>query len=310
MPLVDSKAMLIYAMENKFAVGAFNANNMEVAQAIIEAAEEERAPVIVQISQGAIKYAGENCLFAIVKSFAEKAEVPVVCHLDHGVDIATVIKALRAGFTSLMFDGSSMPFEENIKITKSLVEIAHAAGVPMEAEIGKVPDAAKGPLSHEEIKKYMTTPEEGKEFFEKTGVDSLAIAVGSAHRMKVQSASLDIERIMNIHEKVKAPLVLHGASGVLDDSIIKAIKAGITKINFATELNKAYTEAVKKKLSEDPELVDVRKYGEAARENVKKVVKEKIRLLGSNNKAEDVLSYISGKKYFKDTGINKMPIVE
>lgn len=309
MPLVDSKAMLIYAMEHEFAVGAFNANNMEIAQAIVEAAEEEKAPVIVQISQGAIEYAGENCLFAIVKVLADKAKVPVVCHLDHGVDFHTVIRALRAGFTSLMFDGSSLPFEENVKITKNLVEIAHAAGVPLEAEIGKVPDAAKGPLSPEEIKKYLTTPEEAQDFFERTGVDSLAVSVGSAHRMKVQSAELDIERIAQIREKVKAPLVLHGASGVKDDSVVKAIRAGIAKINFATELNKAFTTGIKQKLSEDPGLVDARKYGAFGRENVKKVVKEKIRLLDSANKAEEVLKFIQDKKLIEDKN-DKSKIVE
>ncbi|MDN5312354.1 MAG: fructose-bisphosphate aldolase, class [Thermoanaerobacteraceae bacterium] len=309
MPLVDSKAMLIYAMEHEFAVGAFNANNMEIAQAIVEAAEEEKAPVIVQISQGAIEYAGENCLFEIVKVLADKAKVPVVCHLDHGVDFHTVIRALRAGFTSLMFDGSSLPFEENVKITKNLVEMAHAAGVPLEAEIGKVPDAAKGPLSPEEIKKYLTTPEEAQDFFERTGVDSLAVSVGSAHRMKVQSAELDIERIARIREKVKAPLVLHGASGVKDDSVVKAIRAGIAKINFATELNKAFTTGIKQKLSEDPGLVDVRKYGAFGRENVKKVVKEKIRLLDSANKAEEVLKFIQDKKLIEDKN-DKSKIVE
>ncbi|TYP57857.1 class II fructose-bisphosphate aldolase [Thermosediminibacter litoriperuensis] len=309
MPLVDSKAMLIYAMENKFAIGAFNANNMEIAQAIVEAAEEEKAPVIVQISQGAIEYAGENCLFSIVKSLADKASVPVVCHLDHGVDFNTVIKALKAGFTSLMFDGSSLPFEENVRITKKLAEIAHAAGVPLEGEIGKVPDAAKGPLSPEEVQKYLTTPEEAKEFCEKTGVDSLAVSVGSAHRMKVQSARLDIERIAKIKEKVKVPLVLHGASGVLDESVVEAIKAGISKINFATELNKAFTNALRQKLTSDPDLVDVRKYGAVARENVKRIVREKINLLNSAGKAEEVLSFISKNDYFKRY-IDKSAIVE
>lgn len=297
MPLADSKAMLIYAQKNGFAIGAFNANNMEVAQAIVYAAEEEKAPVIVQISEGAIKYAGEHCMFSIVKSLAERATVPVVCHLDHGVNYGTVIKCLRAGFTSLMFDGSSLPFEENINITKEIAKIAHSVGIPLEAEIGKVPDAAKGPLSPEDIKKYLTTPEEALEFFESTGVDSLAVAVGSAHRMKVQSAKLDIERIARIREKVNAPLVLHGASGVLDDSIEKAIKAGIAKINFATELNKAYTQALKQKFTQEPELVDVRKYGEFGREKVKEVVRDKIRLLGSSGKAKEIMKEIVGSKY-------------
>jgi len=292
MPLVNSKKMLIYAQQSGFAIGAFNANNMEIAQAIVSAAEEEQAPVIVQISEGAIKYAGAHCMFSIVKSLAEGANVPVVCHLDHGVNYDTAIKCLRIGYTSLMFDGSSLPFEENIRITKELAKIAHAAGITLEGEIGKIPDAAKGPLSPDEIKKYLTTPEEAKEFFERTGVDSLAVAVGSAHRVKVQSVSLDIERIARIKESVSVPLVLHGASGVLDDSIEKAIKAGIAKINFATELNKTYTKALKEMFSKYPEEVDVRKYGEFGRAKVKDVVREKMRLLGSSGKAKVIMEEI------------------
>jgi len=153
-------------------------------------------------------------------------------------------------------------------------------------------------LSPEEVQKYLTTPEEAMEFYERTGVDSLAVSVGSAHRMKVQSARLDIERITRIRERIKVPLVLHGASGVLDESISAAIRAGIAKINFATELNKAFTAGIKQKLSDDPGLVDVRKYGAFGRDNVKKVVKEKIRLLDSANKAEEVLKFISKEKHF------------
>jgi len=297
MPLVDSKVMLKYAQENGFAVGAFNANNMEVAQAIVSAAEEEQAPVIVQISEGAIQYAGAHCMYSIVKSLADKTDIPVVCHLDHGVNYETIIKCLRIGFTSLMFDGSTLPFEENVRITRELAKIAHSVGIPLEGEIGKIPDADKGPLSQDEIKKYLTSPEEAKEFFERTGVDSLAVAVGSAHRVKVQSVSLDIERIARIRECVNVPLVLHGASGVLDDSIEKAVKAGIAKINFATELNKAYTNALKEKLGKEPELVDVRKYGEYGREKVKETVREKMRLLGSSGKAREVMSEILKCQY-------------
>jgi len=310
MPLADSKAMLIYAQKNRFAIGAFNANNMEVAQAIVSAAEEEKSPVIIQISEGAVKYAGAHCMFSIVKSLAERATVPIVCHLDHGVNYNTVIKCLRAGFTSLMFDGSSLPFRENINITKEIAKIAHSVGIPLEGEIGKVPDAAKGPLSQEDIKKYLTTPEEAKQFFESTGVDSLAVAVGSAHRMKVQSAKLDIERIARIREMVNAPLVLHGASGVLDDSIEKAIKAGIAKINFATELNKAYTEALKQIFSDKPELIDVRKYGEFGREKVKEVVKEKMRLLGSSGKAKEIMKEIVKREYVINGDSTKREIIE
>jgi ketose-bisphosphate aldolase len=310
MPLVDSKAMLIYAQKNGFAVGAFNANNMETAQAIVQAAEEEKAPVIVQISEGAIKYAGVHCMFSIVKSLAERVWVPIVCHLDHGVNYDTVVRSLRAGFTSLMYDGSTLAFSENVEITISLAKMAHASGIPLEGEIGKVPDAAKGPLSVEDIKKYLTTPEEASVFFESTGVDSLAVAVGSAHRMKVQSVSLDIERIARIREKVNAPLVLHGASGVLDDSIREAIKAGIAKINYATELNKAYTMAIKQCLTKEQQLVDVRKYGEIGRERVKEVVRNKIRLLGSSNKAEEIMKEITGGKCIIGEGLSKQETIE
>lgn len=310
MPLVNSKVMLIYAQKNEFAIGAFNANNMEIAQAIVEAAEEEKAPVIIQISEGAIKYAGEHCMFSIVKSLADRTSIPVVCHLDHGVNYSTVVRCLRAGFTSLMFDGSTLDFKENVKITKNLAKMAHAAGISLEAEIGRVPDAAKGPVLPEEIEAYLTTPEEAKEFFESTGVDSLAVAVGSAHRMKVQSAKLDIERIARIRETVNAPLVLHGASGVLDDSIEKAVKAGIAKINFATELNKAYTLALKQKLSKEPELVDVRKYGELGREKVKEVVRKKISLLGSSGKAKEVMEEIIKGKCLISKDSSEREIVE
>ncbi len=298
LPLVSSKALLIHALKNHYAVGAFNANNMEVAQAIVMAAEAEKAPVIIQMSQGAIKYAGMNGIFSIVGSLAKRSSVPVVCHLDHGVDYDVVVGALRTGFTSLMFDGSPLSFEENIEITKQLVKMCHAVGIPLEAEIGKVPDSEKSHLSQEEMKKYYTTPKEAEEFFEKTKVDSLAVSVGSAHKMKIQSAVLDIDRIYEINEVVEAPLVLHGASGVKAEYVVKAIKAGITKVNFATELNKALTGSLRESLSKNPDLVDVRKYGDEARKNVVRTVREKIQLLGSSNRAEETLRFISENEYF------------
>ncbi|CEP68259.1 Ketose-bisphosphate aldolase, class-II [Moorella glycerini] len=293
MPLVDSKGMLVFALNNRFAVGAFNAYNLEMAQGIVEAAEEEDAPVIVQISQGALEYASEQCYAGFVRALAEAASVPVACHLDHGVTFEVVIRCLRAGFTSLMFDGSALPLEENIRVTRELVRIAHAAGVPLEGEIGKIPDAAKGPLTPEERRKFLTTPEEAVQFVEGTGVDALAVAVGSAHRMRVQAADLDIERIALLREKVGLPLVLHGASGVRDASLKEAILAGIAKVNFATELNKAFTSGLREKLAQDPDVVDVRKYGVLARDRVKEVVKEKINILGAARRGREVLSFIS-----------------
>lgn len=285
MPLVTSKELLEEAFRTGFAVGAFNANNMEMVQAIVEAAEEERAPVIVQISQGAIEYAGAEFMAAIVRVAAERASVPVVCHLDHGLDLDINIRCLKAGFTSLMIDGSALSFEENARLTREVVKLGHAVGIPVEGEIGKVPDAEKGPLSPEELKDFLTTPEEAVRFVEATGVDFLAVSVGSAHRMKVQSANLDIERILAIRQAVNIPLVLHGASGVTDESVRAAVGAGIAKINFATELNKAFTRNLRQKLAADPEVVDVRKYTRPAREAVKEVVRQKIRLVGADGKA-------------------------
>lgn len=293
MPLVTSKGLLEKALQEGYAIGAFNANNMEMVQAIVETAEEERSPVIVQISQGAINYGGADYFAALVKLAAEKATVPVVLHLDHGMDLAVNVRCLREGFSSLMFDGSKLPFAENIAITRQVVEIAHKVGVPVEGEIGKVPTTKGEAIPYEELRQFFTKPEEAVEFFQKTGVDSLAVSVGSAHKMKVREAILDIERIAAIREAVQIPLVLHGASGVKDDQIPLAIKAGIAKINVATELGKAFTAELQKAFAADPGQVDLRKYTAPARAAVKEAVREKIRLFGSQGKAPD---------YYKDEG--------
>ncbi len=283
MPLVTSKEVLEDARKRHYAVGAFNANNLEYVHAIIEAAEEERAPVILQASQGATNYAGLEHIVAMVKASADKATVPVVLHLDHGKDFLQNVRCLRAGFTSLMFDGSTLPFEENVEITKRIVEIAHACGIPVEAELGKVPQA--GQVTEEEVRALMTDPEEAARFVELTGVDSLAVAVGSVHAMRQQAAKLDIPRIKKISELVGIPLVLHGASGVTDEGYHDAIPAGICKINIATELNKACMKAVREKLAKDPDVIDLRKVLMPGRQAMKDAVKGKMRLFGASGKA-------------------------
>jgi len=283
MPLVTSKELLIKAQKEGYAVGAFNANNLEYVQAIVEAAEEEKAPVVLQASQGAIKYAGLEQIVSMVTRAAEAVSVPVVLHLDHGTDFLQNVRCLRAGFTSLMFDGSALPFEENVAITKKIVEIAHAVGIPVEAELGKVPQA--GEITPEQLKALMTDPEEALRFVELTQVDSLAVSVGSVHRMKVQEAKLDIERIQKIMELVGIPLVLHGASGVTDEGYREGIKAGICKINVATELNKAFTRGLKEAMAEFPDEVDPRKFLTRARDQMKKVIKGKMGLFGCSGKA-------------------------
>lgn len=284
MPLVTTKELLEKAMREKYAVGAFNANNIEMVQAIIEAAEEESAPVILQASQGAIKYAGLENVTAIVKNAADMAKIPIALHLDHGTNYEQNVKCLRIGFTSLMFDGSKLPYEENVSITRKVVEMGHAVGVPVEGEIGKI-GGTEDHITVSEVEADMTEPEEALRFVEDTGVDSLAVAVGSVHRMKKKEAKLDHERIKRIAELVKIPLVLHGSSGVMDDEMRKGIKEGLCKINVATQLNMAFVEGMRKALNEKPEEVDPRKILSLSKELLKKVVKDRIRVFGSSGKA-------------------------
>lgn len=283
MPLVTSKEVLTKAQREGYAVGAFNANNLEYVQAIIDAAEEEKAPVILQASQGAINYAGLDMIVAMVRTAAEKAKVPVVLHLDHGTSYEQNVRCLRAGFTSLMFDGSKLPYEENAAITKRIVEMAHVVGVPVEAELGQVPTA--GNITWEDVEALMTDPEEAKRFVEETGVDFLAVAVGSVHKMTAQAAKIDVERTKKIAELTGVPLVLHGASGVTDDGYKEGIKAGICKINIATELNKAFTKGMHDALAKKPDEIDPRRIVGVGRQYVKEAVKAKMRLFGCSGKA-------------------------
>lgn len=280
MPLVTSREILREALEQRFAVGAFNANNMEQVQAIVEAAQEERAPVIVQVSQGAIRYAGLEFAAGMVKIAAELVDVPVVLHLDHGSSFEQNIRCLRAGFTSLMFDGSGLSFEENVAITKRICEIAHAVGIPVEAELGRVLQSATG-VTAEEVREAMTDPDQAEEFIARTGADSLAVAVGSVHAMRERKATLDIERIAAISRRVNVPLVLHGSSGVREEDLKEAIQNGICKINVATYLNQAFTRGLKEGLAKHADEVDPRKFLAISREHVKEAVREKIRLFGS-----------------------------
>ena len=281
MPLVTSKEMLQAALEGHFAVGAFNANNMEQVQAIVQAAVEEHAPVILQVSQGAIRYAGLEFATAMVKAAAAEADVPVVLHLDHGTDFDQNVRCLRAGFTSLMFDGSKKPYEENVATTARVAYIAHVCGIPVEAELGQVLQSTDG-VSEEQVKAAMTRPDQAADFVKRTTCDSLAVAVGSVHAMKAAEAALDIERIKAIHAAVPIPLVLHGSSGVKEESEVEAIDYGIVKINVATMLNQAFTNALRKALADMPKEIDPRKVLIVGRDVVKETVRHKLRLFRSS----------------------------
>jgi len=288
MSFVTTKEMLKEAQKGRYAVGAFNANNMEIIQAIVETAEEEKAPVILQASQGAIKYAGLDMIVAMVKAMAEKANIPVALHLDHGTDYHQNIKCLRAGFTSLMYDGSKLPFDENVKMTKKVVEMAHACDIPVEAElgqIGKMGDSDEPGVALERVKESMAVPEEAKKFVELTEIDFLAAAVGTIHGCRTPFAKLDIPRIERIRELTGVPLVLHGASGANDEEIKKGIAAGICKINIDTRIRMKFTEKMREIIKTNPEEIDPRKILGPAKDAAKEIIRDRIRVFGCNGKA-------------------------
>ena len=288
MAFVTTKEMLKVAQKGRYGIGAFNANNMEIIQAIVETAEEEKAPVILQASQGAIKYAGLESIVAMVKVMAEKVKVPVALHLDHGTDYYQNIKCLRAGFTSLMYDGSKLPFDENVKITKKVVEMAHACGIPVEAElgqIGKMDDSDEPGIALEKVKESMAVPEEAAKFVELTEIDFLAAAVGTIHGCRTPFAKLDIPRIERIRELTGVPLVLHGASGVNDDEVRKGIAAGICKINIDTRIRMIFTKKMKEVLEENPNQIDPRKILGPAKDAAKEIIRDRMRVFGCNGKA-------------------------
>ncbi|MCA9946133.1 MAG: class II fructose-bisphosphate aldolase family protein [Anaerolineales bacterium] len=271
------------------AIGAFNANTLEQMQAIVLAAQAENAPVIIQVSHRALQYVGSGSelrglqyMAAVGKVAAASVAVPVSLHLDHANE-TEVLQAIALGFTSVMFDGDYLPFAENVATTRRLCEIAHDAGVCMEAEIGEVPKPDGAAYDPAEID--LTTPEDAAEFVQATGVDTLAIALGSVHGLKDKSVSLDLARLAAIRARVETPLVLHGSSGVNNADIAEGIKLGLAKINIATQLSKAFTGAVRAVLAADDELVDPRKYLGPGRTAQIEVVRERIRFVGAAGRA-------------------------
>lgn len=282
--LVTGREILQDAHKNNYAVGAFNVNNMEIVQAIIEAAEETNSPVILQASQGGLKYAGVEYIAELGKLAARNAKVPVALHLDHGTDFDQVMLCIRHGFTSVMIDGSRFELDGNIAITKKVIEVAHAVGVSVEAELGKI-GGTEDHITVEEKDATFTDPKEAKRFVDETNVDSLAIAVGTAHGLYKGEPKLDYDRIKTIKEMLDIPLVLHGSSGVPEESIKKAVSLGINKINIDTDLRVAFSNAIKDFIKENPDNIDPRKILGPAKEAMKEAVAEKMRLFGSAGRA-------------------------
>ncbi|MEM3760529.1 MAG: class II fructose-1,6-bisphosphate aldolase [Candidatus Bathyarchaeia archaeon] len=304
--LVTNKDLLLPAKRGAYAVGAFNIQNLESLLAVVEAAVEEKSPVIVAVTPSAIKYGGLTYLSKIAKTAAESVSIPMSLHLDHGEDFETVSKCVKAGFTSVMIDGSFLKFEDNIAITKRVVDFAHSKGVSVEAELGRLAGVEEKTVEEKET--VLTDPDAARDFVKRTGVDALAVAIGTSHgayKFKGEP-KLDFERLKSISEKVDVPLVLHGASsvpqwiikkaqkygaelagarGIPEEHVKKAISLGITKINIDTDLRLAFTATVREVLAKSPKEFDPRKILGPAKETMKEVVKGKMRLFGSSGKA-------------------------
>ncbi len=314
MALVDTKKMFEMAYKGGYAIGAFNVNNMEITQGIINAIGKEKAPLILQISRGAREYASISYLKAIIDvAVKENPDIPIVMHLDHGDTFDICKQCVDDGFSSVMVDASKHPFEENVKITSQVVEYAHDHGVVVEAELGRLGGIEEDVVgvSADEIKSHLTDPDQAVDFVEKTGVDSLAVAVGTSHgayKFKTEP-KLAFDVIEQISEKMPDyPLVMHGSSSVLkefkdlinkyggdmpdamgvpEEAISKAAKMGICKVNIDTDLRMALTAKIRQVFAEQPAVFDPRKYLGPGREAIKEMVKRKLHVLGCAGKAAE-----------------------
>ena len=309
MPLVSPAEMFKKAYDGGFAIGAFNVNNMEIIQGIMEAAEEERAPLILQVSAGARKYAGQDYIMKLMEAAVARTDLPVCLHLDHGQDFQICKDVIDAGFTSVMIDGSHLPYEENVELTKAVAECAHSKGVWVEGELGVLAGVEDDVVAEESI---YTDPDQAKDFVTRTGVDSLAIAIGTSHgayKFKPGSnPTLDFERLEKISQLLPGfPIVLHGASsvppefvemantyggaigqaiGVPEDLLRKAASMAVCKINIDSDIRLAMTATMRKVLADKPEVFDPRGYLGAARVAVKDMVQRKLKnVLGCSGKA-------------------------
>ncbi|HEX6594787.1 MAG TPA: class II fructose-1,6-bisphosphate aldolase [Bacillota bacterium] len=287
MPLVSMKEMLETAKEKQYAVGQFNLNNLEYAQAILQAAEEENSPVILGVSEGAKRYmGGYKAVVSIVKGLMEEygTTVPVAIHLDHGSSFEQCALAIQAGFTSVMIDGSHLPLEENIALTKKVVELAHIHGVSVEAELGRI-GGEEDDVVVDDAQAFYAIPSECEQLVRETNVDCFAPALGSVHGPYKGEPNLGFDRMEEIKELTNVPLVLHGGTGIPTKDIKRAISLGSAKINVNTENQMAQTKKIREVLNEQPDLYDPRKYMGPGREAIKQTVIGKMREFGSSNQA-------------------------
>lgn len=279
MPLVSSREMLLSAQKGRYAVCAFNAENLEMVQAILEGAEALNAPVFLQTTPSTLRYAPPALFAGMASRLAGSLKVPVALHLDHGDSLSLVEQCLWEGYTSIMIDGSKLPFSDNVTLTRQTVALA--CGIPVEAELGTL----GGKEDDYSAKPQYTDPAEAAEFVERTGIASFAVAIGTAHGIYKGEPRLDLELLERIRSAVSVPLVLHGTSGVPPEKVRACIALGICKVNYATDLRMRFTNAVKTYLAGHPEQYDPKKYLGPARDAVRDQVMELIRLCGSEGKA-------------------------
>lgn len=282
MAYVTTKELLADAVSHRYAVGAFNCENLEMAMAIVAAGEACRAPLIIQTTPSTVNYASVGLFAAMVRELAENAKIPVALHLDHGSSYDLCEAALDAGYSSVMIDDSKESLEDNIALTKRVVSLASEKGIPVEAELGTVGGKEDSTFSSGTA---YTDPEDALRFVRETGCSSLAVGIGTAHGIYKGTPVLDTGRLSLIKDKLVSagrdlPLVLHGASGLSEEAIRECIARGIAKVNFATELRQAYTEGVKEYLLSDPDCFDPKKYGRAAMKKVQEAVIRRIEVCG------------------------------
>lgn len=278
--IVTTKEILDKANAEGYAVGAFNVEDAEMMQAVLKAAEELEAPVIIQTTPGTLRYLPPEWFAGMFHGAKPKAQAAL--HLDHGSSSDLAERCMQAGYTSVMIDGSTLPYEENIRLTQRVCAKAHESGISVEAELGRV-GGKEDDLNCTE--NQYTDPVQAAEFADRTGVDSLAVAVGTAHGIYAKKPALDLDRVTRIKGLTNVPIVLHGASGLSDDVIRQAVAKGVAKINFATELRIAYTQAIRAYLAEHPEVYDPKKYLSVGAEAVCELVKAKMRLCGCEGKS-------------------------
>ena len=282
--LVTTKEMLLDAQAGHYAVGAFNVESLEFVMAVIKAAEDKKSPVIMQTTPGTVKYANLDYFAAMCKVAADAASVPVAIHLDHGDGFDRCVQAMHAGYTSVMIDGSHVPFEDNIALTASVTKVAAPLGIPVEAELGKVGGKEDDGPAVEGENPY-TDPDEAEEFVARTGCGSLAVGVGTAHGVYKGTPHIEQGVLKEIRSRLEIPLVLHGTSGVPDDQVAEAIRNGICKVNYATELRQAFTKGFMGYMADNPGCFDPKKPSKPGMQEIYDVVASHMDNLGSTDKA-------------------------